>query len=125
MEAMGLTPAPAGRRHRPPAARPSKGPPASPQRWQLASDESLVAGVRECSEEAFTALWERYQRPLLSYCRHVLGSYHEAEEAVQQAFANAYRALAGDDERELHAAPVALPDRAQPMSQHAALAPSG
>jgi RNA polymerase sigma factor (sigma-70 family) len=74
-------------------------------RLRRSSDERLVRRVRAGNEEAFTILWERYQRPLLSYCRHLLGSHHEAEEAVQQSFTNAYRALSRGDERELHVRP--------------------
>jgi RNA polymerase sigma factor (sigma-70 family) len=58
---------------------------------RLVSDERLVARVRGGNEAAFTLLWERYQGQLLSYCRHMLGSHHEAEDAVQVVFANAYR----------------------------------
>ena len=79
--------------------------PPSLERLRLSSDERLVAKVRDGSQEAFAALWERYHRSLLSYCRHLLGSHHEAEEAVQQAFANAYRALSQGEEREVHVRP--------------------
>ena len=58
---------------------------------RMASDERLVARVRAGDEAAFALLWERYQGQLLSYCRHMLGSHHEAEDAVQVVFANAYR----------------------------------
>ena len=95
MEAIGSTGPPSRRG----VARPSI------QRLRLSSDERLAGRVRTGSEEAFTLLWERYHRPLLSYCRHLLGSHHEAEEAVQQSFANAYRALSQGDERELHVRP--------------------
>jgi RNA polymerase sigma factor (sigma-70 family) len=73
----------------------------SRRRLRLSTDERLVARVRRGSEEAFATLWERYHRPLLSYCRHMLGSHEEAEDAVQQRFFNAYRALARDDDRDL------------------------
>ena len=55
------------------------------------SDERLVKRIRAGSEEAFATLYERYQRRLLSFCRHMLGSQAEAEDAVQQCFVNAYR----------------------------------
>ena len=58
---------------------------------RLVSDERLVARVRAGNEAAFTLLWERHQGQLLSFCRHMLGSHHEAEDAVQVVFANAYR----------------------------------
>jgi len=77
---------------------------------QLNADKSReVLGPRDPRRkplgEMLLFAWERYHRPLLSYCRHVLGSHHEAEEAVQQVFVNAYRAMAGDDERELQVRP--------------------
>jgi RNA polymerase sigma factor (sigma-70 family) len=56
-----------------------------------ASDERLVKRIRAGSEEAFATLYERYQRRLLSFCRHMLGSQAEAEDAVQQCFVNAHR----------------------------------
>jgi RNA polymerase sigma factor (sigma-70 family) len=56
-----------------------------------ASDERLVKRIRSGSEEAFGALYERYHARLLSFCRHMLGSHAEAEDAVQQCFVNAYR----------------------------------
>src|SRR5918999_556030 len=89
MEAAGSThAAPGATTDRAPKRRPAPGALA-----RLASDERLVARVRtgtpQASETAFSILWERYHRQLLSYCRHMLGSHHEAEDAVQQVFANA------------------------------------
>jgi RNA polymerase sigma factor (sigma-70 family) len=55
------------------------------------SDERLVRRIRAGNDAAFTTLYERYHRPLLSFCRHMLGSQAEAEDAVQQSFVNAYR----------------------------------
>jgi RNA polymerase sigma factor (sigma-70 family) len=56
-----------------------------------ASDERLVKRIRGGDDAAFTTLYERYQPRLLSFCRHMLGSQAEAEDAVQQCFVNAYR----------------------------------
>ena len=95
MEAVGSTPPP----------RPGSVAPPSVARLRLSSDGRLVGRIRDGSEEAFTTLWERYHRPLLSYCRQLLGSHHEAEEAVQQTFANAYRALRQGEERDLQLRP--------------------
>src|SRR5919197_3624533 len=58
---------------------------------RLAPDELLFARVRAGSEAAFAVLYERHHRPILAFCRHMLGSFEEAEDAVQQSFANAYR----------------------------------
>jgi RNA polymerase sigma factor (sigma-70 family) len=64
---------------------------------RLASDERLVQRVRAGSEQAFAVLYERHYRKLLSFCRHMLGSPEEAEDAVQQSFVNAYRDMLRDD----------------------------
>jgi RNA polymerase sigma factor (sigma-70 family) len=64
---------------------------------KLASDDRLVSRVRTGSEQAFAALYERHHRGILSFCRHMLGSREEAEDAVQQTFANAYRAMVTSD----------------------------
>jgi RNA polymerase sigma factor (sigma-70 family) len=56
----------------------------------LTSDEHLVDSVRAGSERAFEALCDRYYRPLLAFCRHILGSSADAEDAVQQTFLAAY-----------------------------------
>ncbi|MFL5819437.1 MAG: RNA polymerase sigma factor [Solirubrobacteraceae bacterium] len=62
--------------------------------WRrLGSDEMLVAGVRDGDERAFEAIVDRYDRPLLSFCRHMLGSREEGEDALQQTFLGAYRDL--------------------------------
>jgi RNA polymerase sigma factor (sigma-70 family) len=60
-------------------------------------DERLVARVRAGDDDAFEAIYDRYYRGLLAFCRHMLGSRHEAEDALQHSFASAYRALRRDD----------------------------
>jgi RNA polymerase sigma factor (sigma-70 family) len=59
----------------------------------------LVEGVRGGSEAAFEALFDRYHRGVLGFCRHILGSVEEAEDAVQHTFLSAYRELAGSDKQ--------------------------
>jgi RNA polymerase sigma factor (sigma-70 family) len=59
----------------------------------LASDKRLVALVRAGSEPAFEVLFERHGSALLAYCRQILSSHEEAEDAVQQTFASAHRSL--------------------------------
>ena len=78
----------------------------APSRYllKLASDEKLVARVRGGSEQAFAVLFERHHRGILSFCRHMLSSREEAEDAVQQVFANAYRDMLRSD-RELNFKP--------------------
>jgi RNA polymerase sigma factor (sigma-70 family) len=65
------------------------------------SDERLVARIRRGEEDAFAAVYDRYAPGLLSFSRHLLGSLEEAEDAVQQTFMAAHRAMLAD-ERELH-----------------------
>ena len=67
----------------------------------LADDERLVEQIRRGSEMAFEVAFERYAASILGFCRHMLGSTHEAEDAVQHTFAAAYRDLARDDQRSL------------------------
>ncbi|HEX8855771.1 MAG TPA: RNA polymerase sigma factor, partial [Thermoleophilaceae bacterium] len=57
------------------------------------SDEKLVAQVRSGSEAAFEVVFDRYHRPILAFCRHMLGTQHEAEDVVQGSFAAAYADL--------------------------------
>ncbi|HKH79991.1 MAG TPA: RNA polymerase sigma factor, partial [Solirubrobacteraceae bacterium] len=44
-------------------------------------------------ERAFEAIFKRHHAPLLSYCRHMLSNQDEAEDALQQAFIRAHKAL--------------------------------
>jgi RNA polymerase sigma factor (sigma-70 family) len=60
---------------------------------RLASDDRLVDSVRAGSERAFEALFDRHHRPVLAFCRHMLGSSADAEDAVQHTFLAAYRDL--------------------------------
>src|SRR5215216_2730041 len=64
---------------------------------RLASDERLVDHVRAGSDAAFEALFDRHHRGVLGFCRHMLGSAEEAEDAVQHTFLAAYRELVGSD----------------------------
>ena len=60
---------------------------------RLASDQRLAEHVSTGSERAFEVLYDRHHRPVLSFCRHMLGSREEAEDAVQHTFMAAYRDL--------------------------------
>jgi RNA polymerase sigma factor (sigma-70 family) len=76
------------------------GPLASPLLGPLrraAPDDRLVAAVRAGRREAFEAVFDRYHRQLLSFCRHMLGSREEAEDAVQHTFMAAYNHLVRSD----------------------------
>lgn len=60
--------------------------------------------VRRGDRTAFEILYDRHARELLAFARHMLDSPQDAEDAVQSAFASAYRALVAD-EREVNLRP--------------------
>jgi RNA polymerase sigma factor (sigma-70 family) len=64
---------------------------------RLASDERLVELVRAGSEAAFEAIYDRHHRSILAFCRHMLGSADEGEDALQHTFMAAYRHLTTGD----------------------------
>ncbi len=66
-------------------------------RPRFAADDRLVALVRGGDPTAFEILYDRHSRELLSFCSYILGSRHDAEDAVQSTFASAYRALLADE----------------------------
>jgi len=57
------------------------------------SDDRLVEQVRSGNAVAFEVIFDRHYRGILSFCRHMLGSREEAEDAVQQTFTSAYTDL--------------------------------
>ena len=61
------------------------------------SDDALVARVRAGDERAFELVFDRYHRGLLAFCRRMLASDEEAEDALQHTFMAAYRALRSSD----------------------------
>ncbi|MBI5104050.1 MAG: RNA polymerase sigma factor, partial [Solirubrobacterales bacterium] len=68
------------------------------------SDERLVARVRAGDEVAFETLYDRHHRPLLAFCRHMLGDRTEAEDVLQHTFVAAYRTMR-EDGRDLQLKP--------------------
>jgi RNA polymerase sigma factor (sigma-70 family) len=70
--------------------------PRSPKVLAAFSDERLVEQVRRGNEGAFEAIYDRHHRSILAFCRHMLASADEAEDAVQQTFISAYDALIAD-----------------------------
>ena len=69
-----------------------------PRAWlRVAPENRLVSLVRRGEETAFESIYDRHARELLSFCRYMLGSQHDAEDAVQNTFASAYKALRADD----------------------------
>ena len=67
----------------------------------LAGDERLVQQIRRGSELAFEVAFERHGSGILAFCRHMLGSREEAEDAVQHTFAAAFRDLQRGGERQI------------------------
>ena len=60
-------------------------------------DDALVEQVRAGDECAFEVIYDRYHRGLLAFCRHMLASLHEAEDALQQTFVAAHAGLLRDE----------------------------
>ena len=60
-------------------------------------DDRLAVAAQLGNEVALEVIYDRHHRGLLSFCRHILGSREDAEDALQQVFASAFRALAGDE----------------------------
>ena len=63
------------------------------RRYGRLDDTRLAALVREGDARAFEALYDRHQASLLAFCRHMLGSLHDGEDALQQTFLRAHKAL--------------------------------
>ena len=78
----------------PVTARSRRGPRAL---LRAASDDRLVARLRSGDDAAFEAIYDRHHRDLLAFCRHMLGSREEAEDALQLVFLSMHRHLRTDD----------------------------
>ena len=61
-------------------------------------DAAAIRFCREGEVEAYRHLVERYQREAIGHALALLGNRQDAEDAVQDAFVDAYRALAHFDE---------------------------
>ena len=71
----------------------------------LAGDERLVDQIRRGNERAFEVAFERYGGGILGFCRHMLGSLEEAEDAVEHTFAAAFSDLQRGGERRISLKP--------------------
>src|SRR5205085_3824901 len=69
----------------------------SPRALRTASDARLVALVRARSSAAFETLYDRYNRQIFSFCRHMLGDPEEAADVVQHTFLAAYDAIVSSE----------------------------
>jgi RNA polymerase sigma factor (sigma-70 family) len=67
----------------------------------LAGDRRLVEQVRRGNEAAFEVIFERHGLAILAFCKHMLGTREEAEDAVQHTFTAAYRDLQRGGDREI------------------------
>src|SRR5688572_6599494 len=67
----------------------------------LAGDARLVEQIRRGNEAAFEVIFERHGPAILAFCRHMLGTREEAEDAVQHTFAAAYRDLQRGGDRDI------------------------
>jgi RNA polymerase sigma factor (sigma-70 family) len=56
-------------------------------------DDRLVEQVRRGNEAAFEVIFDRHHRGILAFCRHMLASAEEAEDAVQHTFIQAYDSM--------------------------------
>ena len=63
------------------------------RRFVELADERLAARVRSGDDAAFEALYDRHHASLLAFCRHMLGNREDGEDALQQTFMRAHRAL--------------------------------
>jgi RNA polymerase sigma factor (sigma-70 family) len=61
------------------------------------SDDRLVEQLRRGNDAAFAVIYDRHSRGILSFCRHMLGTLEEAEDAVQHTFLAAYNDLLASD----------------------------
>jgi RNA polymerase sigma factor (sigma-70 family) len=67
--------------------------PAVARRFEKLDDSRLAARVHRGDEAAFEVLYDRHHRALLSFCRHMLGNAEDGEDALQQTFLRAHKAL--------------------------------
>jgi RNA polymerase sigma-70 factor (ECF subfamily) len=67
----------------------------------VSTDSALVARVLDGDVEAYSELVRRYHAPCVRFAFRMLGNREDAEDAVQEAFIRAYRALGRYRERDM------------------------
>ena len=70
-----------------------------------ADESTLLPALRAGDELAFQGLTDRYHRELLVHCYRMLGSFHDAEDVLQETLLRAWRGLESFEGR---SAPVAF-----------------
>ena len=75
------------------AFHPVFSPPMAPDRAPGASERDYVVAAQKGSDSAFAELVRRHQRRAYSVARAIVLSHEDAEDAVQDGFLHAYRAL--------------------------------
>src|SRR4051794_14162801 len=85
------------------AAAPTHGPVRKAGRLSRGrTDADLVARLRAGDDTAFESIYDRYHRGLFGFCRHMLGTRDEAEDAIQPVSLAVHRNLRAGEQ------PVAL-----------------
>lgn len=59
----------------------------------VSDDWDLAVRARDGDAEAFARLVKRYQTPIISFCRRMVGSVQDAEDLAQECFVRLYRHL--------------------------------
>jgi len=65
----------------------------------IIDERALIEGVRRGEGDAFGRLVEPYRPELHAHCYRLLGSVHDADDALQDALLRAWRGLPGFDDR--------------------------
>ena len=63
------------------------------QRQATRSDEQLVEGIRQSSEDDFTLLYERYYQRIYNFSYLRLRNHADTEEVVQETFTAVFRSI--------------------------------